>query len=415
MSFNQTAIAAIALLQKKDKISDGESFYSGLVPNLRFNGAMIAIWSILLGTHVFMLYLKQWWFSSAYICASILELLGYIGRTWSHFNVYSENGYLLQFICLTIAPVFTMGGMYYQLAKLIEIYGHRFSLLPSPMIYSYFFILCDIVSLVVQAAGGGVAGVAVNQHMSTQHGTNIFVAGLALQVATLSIFIILLCHFFYVVYVKTRMEYANASRPSFKLLKLSQAEIEPLYRAKFHDLRKGTERWQFNYFSLAFTVAVLCVFTRCCYRLAELAQGFRGYIITHEWYFIPLDGIMISLCTTIMAVFHPGFAFLGRTYHIPITSGKTDPEGRHDEETNSSASNLNEDLEEKEDDSDSNRNIFQGVVHNVTHPNLHINMHVPDKVHLNKNYFLLVVRNNENQMSKSKNKNSTCEMMNKNT
>lgn len=236
------------------------------------------------------------------------------------------NPFLLQMICLTIAPVFTMGGIYYQLAKLIEIYGHKYSLLPSPMAYSYIFICFDIISLAVQAAGGGVAGSESSSGDDSTQGDNIFIAGLALQVASMSIFMMLMGHMYYVAYVETRFKHIGRKKFSFSIFKIKQSEIDYLYRKKYHDLRQNPDRWSFHYFPYALTLAVLTVFVRCCYRLAELVAGWSGYLITHENYFIILDSLMMALATTTLTVFHPGFAFNGRSMAIPITHGRLDPE-----------------------------------------------------------------------------------------
>ncbi|EDO16798.1 hypothetical protein Kpol_526p51 [Vanderwaltozyma polyspora DSM 70294] len=339
-----------------------DSYYSGLVPNLGYNVAMIVIWGILLGIHVLFLYYKQYWFAVTLICTGILEVLGYIGRTWSHYNVYAMNGYLLQMVSLTIAPIFLMAGMYYQLAKLIEVYSHRYSLLPSPMAYSQLFIVSDIVSLVVQAAGGGISGEAVDNFEPLDKGEHVFVAGLALQVASMSIFIFLWLHFVFVVFYKPRMDFLNIKNPFLigKIWKVKQVDIDPIYREKYHFLRNSDKKWNkftLSYFCWAFTVATCCIFARCAYRLAELVDGFQGYIITHEDYFIVLDGVMIAFATVIMTVFYPGFAFDGRNVSIPITKGRVDPEtvaqddvesGRFVELTNSSNDGT---IEEKEDTS----------------------------------------------------------------
>ena len=72
------------------------------------------------------------------------------------------NDFLDQIICLTIAPAFFTGGVYYLLAKLVVIYGEKYSLL-KPMQYSIIFITCDVISLVVQAIGGTMAATALKK------------------------------------------------------------------------------------------------------------------------------------------------------------------------------------------------------------------------------------------------------------
>ena len=57
------------------------------------------------------------------------------------------------------------------------------------MWYSYIFISCDLLSIVLQAIGGGMAASATQNGDSTTSGTHIMVAGLAVQVASMSLFL----------------------------------------------------------------------------------------------------------------------------------------------------------------------------------------------------------------------------------
>lgn len=301
---------------------DSNSYYNGLVPNLGYNVAMLAIWGVLLTVHVLQLYLRQYWFSIGFICTGILEVLGYIGRTWSHFNQDNVNAFLLNMVCLTISPVFTLGSLYYQLSKLIEIYGHKFALLHPSILYAYIFICCDIISLAVQASGGGVAGEESGQGKDVRPGTHVFVGGLAFQVASLSVFIILMTHFVFKVYVQTRWRYIGSVSLKPSIFRISQKELDHMYNEKFQFLRMVPDRWVFHYFIYALIASVLLIFVRCAYRLAEMVNGWSGYLSVHENYFIILDGVMMSLAVTLMTVFHPGFAFKGRTVSVPITNAK---------------------------------------------------------------------------------------------
>lgn len=122
-------------------------------------------------------------------------MAGYIGRTLSNGDYTVLDWFLLQIICLTIAPAFIMGGIYYILAKFIMIYGTKFAIM-KPMWYSYIFIVCDVISLVIQAAGGGLAATSLTANESTESGTHVMVAGLAFQVFSMSIYIFLYLHFF---------------------------------------------------------------------------------------------------------------------------------------------------------------------------------------------------------------------------
>lgn len=56
------------------------------------------------------------------------------------------------------------------------------------------------------------------------------------------------------------------------------------------------------------TLSVVCVIIRSIYRTIELTQGWEGYLITHESYFIGLDGVMMIIAVGIFNIFQPRWA-----------------------------------------------------------------------------------------------------------
>lgn len=332
-----------------------DSYYSGPLPKLGFNSAMAGIFFAFLLYHTWAcVYTKQWWFGGSFMCACILEVLGYIGRALSHQHGGDQSDYyVLQMVCLTIAPVFSMAGIYFQLAKLIEIYGHQFALLPNPLMYSYIFVACDIVSLAIQAAGGAMDASTINDSTASETGSHIFVAGLAVQTASMSAFLYLFFDFLFKIFVKTRAEYLGVSVWKWGALwKVKQSEIDHLYRPKYAMIRDG-KRWTFRYFILAITAATVFIYIRCIYRLCELAEGWTGYLISHEWFFIALDALMVSFATLILSIWHPGFAIMGRHLFIPVTAqgrnhiDDADPESIHSTSESNDLNNTEEKTEPK--------------------------------------------------------------------
>lgn len=57
----------------------------------------------------------------------------------------------------------------------------------------------------------------------------------------------------------------------------------------------------------AMVLSVVVIYIRSIYRVVELAQGWDGYLITHESYFIGLDGIMMIIAVGVFNIFHPGW------------------------------------------------------------------------------------------------------------
>lgn len=201
-----------------------------------------------------------------------------------------------------------MGGVYFLLAKFSMIYGQGVSRLP-PMAYSYIFISVDLASIVLQAIGGGMAATALQDDKDTDSGTHIMVAGLAVQVAGMSAFFILGLDFMWRVIKKEKQ--ALAANPH-----LSRQELDALlFEPKYASIRN--KRPLFRIFIGAIIICSVLIYIRCIYRLIELAEGWSGYLITHERYFLVLEALIVFLGVFCLSAVHPGFVF-GRYTKIPV-------------------------------------------------------------------------------------------------
>ena len=186
---------------------------------------------------------------------------------------------------LTIAPAFLTGGLYLCLSRIIIVYGQQISRF-SPRTYALTFMISDFVSLVLQGVGGGLAATADN-HSGIETGRAIMVAGVVFQVVSLLIFMGLWLEFIF------RLRRTTESANDVRLVKL-------------RDTKK------FTWFQYALGAAVVLIFIRSVYRVAELQQGFDGPIANDEVSFMILEGPLIILAVLAMTVLHPGIAFGGK-------------------------------------------------------------------------------------------------------
>ncbi|PVH75687.1 RTA1-domain-containing protein [Cadophora sp. DSE1049] len=204
-------------------------------------------------------------------------------------GVILENGFLMQIVCLTIAPAFIAGGIYLCLRRIVYAFGPENSRI-APETYTRFFIPCDLLSLLLQAAGGGIASSASHQHKSTKVGDRIMVAGLAFQVLTLLVFMILCGDFA----IRTRRRYKSLGEAAFD------------QNPHFVTLRHSKK---FKGFLAALTLATICIFWRSVYRVAELAEGWTGSLIKRQWLFVGFEGVMVIVACLALNLFNPAFAF----------------------------------------------------------------------------------------------------------
>ena len=97
-----------------------------------------------------------------------------------HNNAWSSNGFEIQICCLIIAPAFVAAGVYLTLKHIVIEFGASFSRL-RPRLYTWIFIFCDILSLVLQGAGGGTAATAANGSNLQNVGTDLMITGIVVR------------------------------------------------------------------------------------------------------------------------------------------------------------------------------------------------------------------------------------------
>lgn len=149
----------------------------------------------------------------------------------------------------------------------------------SARMYIIVFCTCDVISLVVQAIGGAKASLADTDSEQDQ-GTHIMVAGIAFQLFTMTIFGVLGADF----------------------LRRAGSRRSPLRGM----LTRGM-RWVLG----AMLVSFLMIYVRSVYRTIELAQGWTGYLITHEVFFIVLDAAIMVVAVAVFVPVDPALLLRG--------------------------------------------------------------------------------------------------------
>ncbi|MCJ1307055.1 hypothetical protein MMC25_000701 [Agyrium rufum] len=259
-----------------------ENTVYGYYPNLGANAFFCAFFAVLCIVQIFLgIKYKTWTFMVALGLGCLAEAIGYAGRVIMHSNPYSNAGFESQICCLILAPAFIAAGVYLTLKHVVIALGRDFSRL-RPKFYTWIFICCDFLSLVMQAIGGATAATA-NTDATAKIGGNVMLAGIVIQVVTLLVF-------------------AALSTDFFLSVRKNVASLHPEATA----LRSST---RFNTFLTLIGLAFITVFIRCVYRIPELADGWASSIMQNETLFIVLDGVMISTAALALTVGHPGFMF----------------------------------------------------------------------------------------------------------
>jgi RTA1 like protein len=102
------------------------------------------------------------------------------------------------------------------------------------------------------------------------------------------------------------------------------------YRTKQNSLRHGVptpfpKTKSFRMFVAAIIISNAAIILRSVYRVVELAQGWRGYLITTEPWFYGFDTFPMALCMGIWIIGHPGITLgkeLGRSNLLEKNSNR---------------------------------------------------------------------------------------------
>ncbi|TVY32871.1 Sphingoid long-chain base transporter [Lachnellula subtilissima] len=240
----------------------------GYRPSLAAGIVFLVLFFLSACTHLFQAIRYRKWWLSLFVLGAGCESLGWIARTAAWKCSYSSDLFTMQIAILIFSPAFTTAGIYIILFRMIPILG-KHSLPFPPKLCLLLCLGIDIVSLSLQAAGGGLAGQSFHKATDTRPGTYTMVAGILFQLASTISYAILMS----IVFVRGFAGIKN-NRP---LRRLSGAMV----------------------------LAILCMITRGVYRSIELLQGWRGFLNTHQVYIISLDGALMVIAVVALNVCNP--------------------------------------------------------------------------------------------------------------
>jgi len=273
-------------VNKCDAVGPGcpieDSIY-GYAPTLWVNIFLLIFFSLTGITHMIQaIRYKTIGFGIAMFWGHVSLVLGYIGRIWLQHNVYLLNPFLIQIICLTLAPAFLSAAIYLCLSRIILVVGEGHSRFPARY-YTIVFCVCDFISLCLQGAGGGLASTSSQANKPTTVGDDVTTAGLVFQVFTLTVFAIAI---------------GDYALRSFKV----RGQLSQQYEEVKHSIK-------FKGFLIALGVSFTAIYIRCVYRIVELSSGWGSALQKNEVLFIILEGVMICVAVIVLNLFHPGFCF----------------------------------------------------------------------------------------------------------
>lgn len=209
------------------------------------------------------------WFMLFGAATGIIEVAGYVLRVTMlpHPAYYT---YVVSYAFLVIAPVLLAIVQYVCVAKLIRrSAGARGSSFAKWV--GWFMIVSEICCLGLQCAAGGP--LTSKDDAKRDLGRKMMLTGLCLQIGFFSVFTGIALH------VQLHPKFGYRGNKQFKKL-----------------------------FAALYATIVL-IYIRNIFRVVEFAQGFFGYLATHEEFFYGFDFTIIFSVLLVFGVFNYGFAF----------------------------------------------------------------------------------------------------------
>ncbi|KAJ7028653.1 RTA1-like protein [Mycena alexandri] len=143
-------------------------------------------------------YYRMWWLLPTAVLCGIGKLLGWSGRLWSSISLAAQTPFLMQISTTIIAPTPLLAASFVihfpippvhvvkTFQRVIQRLGTSYSRL-TPKWYTILFLPCDIIALVIQGVGGGMASSA-NDLARANVGAHVMLGGIAFQFAVIILF-----------------------------------------------------------------------------------------------------------------------------------------------------------------------------------------------------------------------------------
>ncbi|PNP59680.1 hypothetical protein FNYG_14890 [Fusarium nygamai] len=213
------------------------------------------------------------YFCLVLVLGGLFETAGLGARIYSTDHLRDQGSYGTQTLLILLAPIFFSAAIYMFLGRIIRATEHPdLSIIRTPWL-SKFFVIADVLCFVVQACGAGIL-VNANNTADQNSGENVILAGLALQVVILVIFLIC-AGVFHARLAKRGL--IGAINPRLYLVIM----LGELY-----------------------TCAIL-ILIRNVFRLVEFGLGDDGYLQRYEWPIYVFDILLMAMVMALALSWYP--------------------------------------------------------------------------------------------------------------
>ncbi|KAL5611362.1 hypothetical protein FOBRF1_007479 [Fusarium oxysporum] len=228
------------------------------------------------GYHMWQVWRLRSWYFIPFVVGCFLEVGGYTGRAISateETNYWTLVPFIMQNLLLLIGPPFYAVSIYMVLGRLIAVLNaEQYSIIKLKWL-TKFFLIGDVLSILAQAAGGGMLSSADTKEALDQ-AKMIVLIGLGVQIVFFSLFLVATVIFHYRIHRRPTAKSCKMTSPWKKLLMV-------LY---------GTS---------------LLIMLRSIFRVAEYAGGKEGELMIKEFYIYIFDAVPMIMVSVAFNFFHP--------------------------------------------------------------------------------------------------------------
>lgn len=270
---------------------DGTRLITGYVPRVSLAVVAIVCFSIIAiisWTQFFSI--KRQRYMLTLTLGSSAMVIGYILRIPFRSSPDSVGLYAITTLFVLLAPCAFLALEYMLLGRLALYLGPetvaKHCLVFRASRIAKFFVTMDVVTFLIQAAGGGMS--AIESIANTGH--KIALVGVIVQAVAFCTFTGFLIYFGYRVKSLYPEKWHGGARQS------SGSGLSIFSKQPIAD-------WRILYWGML--IACIGFIVRSIFRAVEFSQGYDGYLVTTESYFYALDALPIFLSVLIFAVLFP--------------------------------------------------------------------------------------------------------------
>ncbi|RYP93126.1 hypothetical protein DL770_000783 [Monosporascus sp. CRB-9-2] len=258
-------------------------------PSLPAATIFVVIFALSTAMHGYQLVKHRTWYFIPFFLGGFCEALGYAGRIIASTETpdWTLGPYVMQTILILVAAAMFAASIYMVLGRLVRLLqAEHLAFIPVRWT-SKIFVTADVISILMQGAGGAMLAIAETTDMF-QTGENIIIAGLFVQLVGFGVFIAVAGVF-----------YARITK-------------NPTRAADTVDTP-----WR-SYLWVMFGSTAL-ILIRSVFRLIEYLQGNDGYLMSKEVYLYIFDAVLMLIVMVLYNFYHPS--------RIIITSKGTKNDG----------------------------------------------------------------------------------------